>query len=74
LFSREKPVRNWQRFYEIFAKLKADLRKQGAMLMDFDLMIAAISLRNDLILVTNNHMHFSRIPGIKLENWSHDGA
>ncbi|MCX7122968.1 MAG: hypothetical protein NTV32_04775 [Gammaproteobacteria bacterium] len=42
--------------------------------MDFDLMIAAISLRNDLILVTNNHMHFSRIPGIKLENWSHDGA
>jgi tRNA(fMet)-specific endonuclease VapC len=54
---------------EIFGLLKADLEKQGETLADLDLIIAACALANNLILVTNNTKHFSRIPGLKLENW-----
>jgi len=34
-----------------------------------DLLIAAISLANDFILVTNNTKEFSRVKKLKLENW-----
>jgi len=54
----------------IFAGQKAKLRREGVMLMDFDLMIASVALRNDLILVTNNQKHFQRIEGLLLENWA----
>ncbi len=54
----------------IFAEQKAKLRREGALLMDFDLMIGSIALSNNLILVTNNQKHFQRIEGLQLENWS----
>ena len=54
---------------EIFGLLKADLEKQGEPIADLDIIIAACALANNLILVTNNTKHFSRIPGMKLENW-----
>jgi len=53
----------------IFAEQKAKLRQEGSMLMDFDLMIGSIALRNKLVLVTNNQKHFKRVDGLKLENW-----
>jgi tRNA(fMet)-specific endonuclease VapC len=34
-----------------------------------DLQIAAIALANELTLVTHNTREFSRIQGIKLEDW-----
>ena len=34
-----------------------------------DLFIAATALVNDYTLVTHNTRHFSRIPGLKLEDW-----
>lgn len=34
-----------------------------------DTLIAATALEEDLILVTGNTDHFSRIPGLKIENW-----
>ena len=34
-----------------------------------DLMIASIALSNQLILVTHNTREFSRVPGLKLEDW-----
>ncbi len=55
---------------EIFGMLKAQLERQGEPLSDLDLIIAACALAHNLILVTNNTKHFSRIPGLKLENWS----
>lgn len=56
---------------EIFGMLKAhQLERQGEPLSDLDLIIAACALSHNLILVTNNMKHFSRIPGLKLENWS----
>ena len=54
----------------IFAEHKAQLKKQGTLIDDFDLMIASIALQNKSILVTNNTKHFSRIKKLEIENWS----
>lgn len=56
---------------ETFASLKNQLESQGNRLDDFDLIIGATALSLNHILVTNNERHFSRIPGLKLENWAH---
>ncbi len=37
-----------------------------------DLLIAAIAVANDLTLVTNNTGEFSRVPGLRHENWEVD--
>ena len=36
---------------------------------DFDEMIAAHALALDAVLVTDNTRHFSRVSGLKIENW-----
>jgi tRNA(fMet)-specific endonuclease VapC len=54
---------------EFFGKIKAELRRGGMPLEDSDILIAATALSSHRILVTNNIRHFSRIPGLKLENW-----
>jgi len=51
---------------EIFAKLKARLKKQGKIIADMDLMIASIAISNKATLYTNNLKHFSRIDGLKI--------
>ena len=55
---------------ENFGMLKASLEKSGTRLDDFDLTIASCALAHNLILVTNNLKHFSRIEGLKITNWS----
>jgi len=55
---------------KIFAEIKSDLKINGNIIEDFDLMIASICLANDLILVTNNTKDFERINGLKIENWT----
>ncbi len=54
----------------MFGNIKAGLRREGKLIEDMDLLIAATSLTYDLILVTNNTQHFERIPNIRLENWA----
>lgn len=49
-----------------FARQKAALEKQGRRLDDFDLLIAATAIKNNLILVTGNTRHFGRIRGLRL--------
>jgi tRNA(fMet)-specific endonuclease VapC len=51
---------------ERFARLRAILRREGRLLPDMDLMIAATALEEDLSLVTRNLRHFGRIPGLHL--------
>jgi tRNA(fMet)-specific endonuclease VapC len=53
----------------VFGDLKAQLRQQGMLIEDFDLAIAATALVYDLVVVTNNEKHFSRIAELRLENW-----
>jgi tRNA(fMet)-specific endonuclease VapC len=53
-----------------FGQLKAQLRKAGAPVADFDLLIASVALTENLILVTNNTRHYQRITGLDLDNWS----
>jgi tRNA(fMet)-specific endonuclease VapC len=52
-----------------FGDLKAQLRRQGMLLEDFDLVVAATALTHNLTLVTNNEAHFGRIPHLSLANW-----
>ncbi|MEN6422875.1 MAG: type II toxin-antitoxin system VapC family toxin [Smithella sp.] len=54
---------------ETFGMIKATLESGGNRLDDFDLAIAATALANNLILATNNTDHFSRIDGLRIENW-----
>ena len=53
----------------IYAKEKARLRKSGKILDDFDLLIGATAIANNLILVTENEKHLERISKIHIENW-----
>lgn len=53
----------------IYAKEKVRLRKKGVMISDFDMLIAATAISNDLIMVTENIKEFKRIRGIQIENW-----
>ena len=55
--------------FDRYARLRAALEKQGMKLDAFDLLIAATALEHNLILVTGNVKHVSRIPDLKLENW-----
>jgi len=55
---------------EIFGTLKATLEKSGTRLDDFDLIIASCAMAHNLTLVTNNVVHFERINGLKLTNWT----
>lgn len=52
-----------------FAELKSTLRSQGNLIDDFDLLIGASAVANDLVLVTENVKHLERIPHIEIENW-----
>jgi tRNA(fMet)-specific endonuclease VapC len=52
-----------------FGGIKAQLRQEGKLIEDLDLMIAATAHVYDLTLVTNNTGHFGRISGLRLENW-----
>ncbi len=52
-----------------FGKIKTTLQQAGQPLADFDILIAAITLRYGGTLVTNNTEHFKRIDGLHYENW-----
>ncbi len=54
---------------KVYAQIRARLELRGERLEDTDTFIAATALVNDYTLVTHNTRHFSRIPGLKLEDW-----
>lgn len=55
--------------FDQYAKERVRLQKLGALIPDFDLLIGTTSIVHELILVSNNEKHLSRIDKIKLENW-----
>jgi tRNA(fMet)-specific endonuclease VapC len=54
---------------DVYAKEKSRLRKKGLPLDDFDLLIGATAISNNLTLVTRNVSDFERLKGIEIENW-----
>ena len=52
-----------------YGKIRAFLEKNGTVIGNMDMQIAAIAKSLDITLVTNNLKEFSRIEGLKLENW-----
>ena len=53
----------------IASDLYAGLRKTGKTIGDADILIAAIVMKNNGILISNNMKHYEGIEGLKLENW-----
>jgi len=54
---------------DIYGAIRAKLEVRGTPIGQLDLLIASIALVHDLILVTHNVSEFSRVPGLKLEDW-----
>ena len=54
---------------EEYAQIRADLSAQGKIIGPNDMLIAGIARANNATLVTHNVGEFSRIVGIKIEDW-----
>jgi len=52
-----------------YGLIRADLAAQGRPIGANDLMIAAIARAHDLTLVTHNTGEFSRVVGLRVEDW-----
>jgi tRNA(fMet)-specific endonuclease VapC len=53
-----------------FGPVAAGLARSGRPIGGFDTLIAAHALALGLTLVTNTTQHFSRVPGLRVENWA----
>jgi tRNA(fMet)-specific endonuclease VapC len=51
------------------AKIRAHLQRIGRPIGGYDALIAATALAQGLTVVTHNTREFSRVPGLKLEDW-----
>lgn len=54
---------------EHYGQIRADLLAQGLPIGANDFLIAAIARAHDATLVTHNTAEFSRVPGLRLEDW-----
>lgn len=50
--------------------VRAQLRKNGTPIGPYDILIAGQALRHNLVLVTANIAEFSRVRGLRFENWA----
>ena len=55
---------------EHYGRLRTELESAGKPIGAYDLLIAAHALSLGLTLVTNNVREFSRVPGLRLDNWA----
>ena len=53
----------------LYGELRARLERQGTPIGPNDMLIAAQALSLDCTLVTANNREFSRVSGLKVENW-----
>lgn len=54
---------------DIYGRLRTQLERTGKPIGALDMLIAAHALALDATLVTANEREFSRIEGLKIENW-----
>ena len=72
----ERGLRSFLRFVDVlplnqsiikrFARIRGELRRQGQLIGDPDILIGATALYHGLIVITRNTRHFARIPGINI--------
>lgn len=55
---------------EVYGMIRAYLEKKGIPIGPFDTQIAAQGLSRNLTVITNNTGEFSRVPGLKVEDWT----
>jgi tRNA(fMet)-specific endonuclease VapC len=55
--------------HSIYGSIRAELKRKGTPIGPNDLFIAAHALALNAVLVTDNEKEFSRVPGLKIENW-----
>jgi tRNA(fMet)-specific endonuclease VapC len=53
----------------IYAAQKANLRKIGRLVSDFDILIGATAIAHKMVLVTRNVKDFENMQGLEIENW-----
>ena len=53
-----------------FGQVKCELELSGGIIGPYDMMIAGHARSMGLILVTNNVREFSRVDGLRIENWA----
>ena len=53
-----------------FGVIGAWLASRGEPIGQLDTLIASHALAEEMILVTNNMKHYSRVPGLRVENWA----
>ncbi|MFM9863747.1 MAG: type II toxin-antitoxin system VapC family toxin [Micropepsaceae bacterium] len=53
-----------------YGQLRAELERAGTPCGPHDMQIAAHARSEGLIVVTNNLREFSRMPGVRVENWT----
>ena len=54
---------------EHYGRVRAELSREGKLIGPNDLLIAATALAYDLVLVTHNIDEFSRVGGLRWEDW-----
>ena len=54
---------------EHYGRIRTQLERAGTPIGPNDLLIASIALSNDLTLVTHNTREFSRVAGLRLDDW-----
>jgi tRNA(fMet)-specific endonuclease VapC len=52
-----------------YAGIRFELEQSGVPIGPNDMLIAAIAIANDLTVVTHNVREFSRVPGLRVEDW-----
>lgn len=52
-------------------RIRALLKKSGAPIGPYDVLIAGQAAARDLILITANAEEFARVPGLRVEDWQY---
>lgn len=55
-----------------YGEIRAALEERGTPIGSLDALIAAQAISLDVALVTNNVTEFSRVRGLRFENWASD--
>jgi len=70
LFTRKLIIEPWgENASKDYGLIRADLQKQGNLIGNNDLFIAAHARSLKMVLVTNNTNEFKRVTNLRIENW-----